>query len=253
MKKNTNALETTAIQNDFACDSNTGVCSIPINSDKETESAILAVTSGRLIYVGDPMCSSCFAFASEIKEVKKEFEGRLDFDIVLGGLRPFGKEPITMMKDYLIPHFNNLASMTGLPINSDILSDRSFILDTEPPSRAVAVIRALSPKATLEFYDKVQRAFYITNSNTNKVETYLEFVEDFGFDKNVFKKKFESNELKKIVLSDFQFARDLGVNSFPTLLLESNGKISIVSKGYSKSSTLIKTVQSLLDTDSYTD
>jgi putative protein-disulfide isomerase len=251
MKNKTNDFEITDImktdvEEGFACDLNTGKCSIPSNIKEEIEPPVSEIKSGRLIYVGDPMCSSCFAFASEIKEVKKEFEGILDFQIVLGGLRPFGKEPITTMRDYLTPHFDNLARMTGLPINSEILSDSSFILDTEPPSRAVVVVRKLAPKVELEFYDQVQRVFYLDNSNTNDVETYLGFVEDFGIEKDVFKNRFESNEVKELVKSDFQIAREMGVNSFPTLLLKSNGQISVISKGYSKSAPLIKKVNSYL-------
>ena len=203
--------------------------------------------------MGDPICSSCFAFASELKEIKKEFKEILDFQIVLGCLRPFGTEPITAMRDYLIPHFNNLARMTGLPINSEILEDSSFILDTEPPSRAIAVIRELAPELELEFYDQVQRAFYLDNSNTNYVETYLGFVEDFGIEKEVFKDRFESNEVKKLVKSDFKTAREMGVNSFPTLLLESNGQILVISKGYSKSASIIKKVKSHLYSESSED
>lgn len=242
MKKN--------VDNGFACDLNTGKCSVPSNTSDKVESSTSEIKSGRLIYVGDPICSSCFAFASEIKEVKKEFEGVLDFQIVLGGLRPFGTEPITTMRDYLTPHFDNLARMTGLPINSEILKDSSFILDTEPPSRAIAVIRELAPELELEFYDRVQRIFYLDNGNTNYVETYLGFVEDFGIEKEVFKNRFESNEVKELVKLDFQIAREMGVNSFPTLLLESNGQVLVISKGYSKSATIINKVKSHLYSES---
>ena len=248
MKNNTTNFETTdlrktAIDNGFACDLNTGKCTIPTSTEDKVEASIPDIKRGRLIYVGDPICSSCFAFASEIKEVKKEFEGILDLQIVLGGLRPFGTEPITTMRDYLIPHFENLARMTGLPINSDVLEDSSFILDTEPPSRAVVVIRELAPELELEFYERVQRTFYLENNNTNYVETYLGFVEDFGIEKEVFKNKFESSKVKELVKSDFKRAREMRVNSFPTLLLVLNGEISIISKGYSKSAPLIKEVK----------
>jgi putative protein-disulfide isomerase len=258
MKKTTEHPEITGTMktdsdNGFACDLNTGKCSILPSSIDEIKSSVLDIKSGRLIYVGDPICSSCFAFASEIKEVKKEFDQILDFQLVLGGLRPFGTEPITTMRDYLQPHFDNLARITGLPIHSEILGDSSFILDTEPPSRAVVVIRELAPEVEIEFYERVQRAFYLDNSNTNHVETYLGFVEDFGIEKEVFKNRFESNEVKELVKSDFQLAREMGVRSFPTLLLESNGQVLIISEGFSKSAPLIKKIRRLLYSESNVD
>lgn len=237
------------VDNGFACDINTGTCSTSPNATEEVEASVAQIKSGKLIYVGDPICSSCFAFASEIKALKKEFEGKLDFQIVLGGLRPYGRESITTMRDYLLPHFENLARMTGLPIQSGILGDSSFILDTEPPSRAIRIARELAPELELEFYEQVQRAFYLDNSDTNFVEAYLGFVEDFGIDKEVFKSKFESTEMKNLVKADFELARSLGVNAFPTLLLESERQISIVSRGYAKSTALIPVIKSRLKTE----
>lgn len=244
--ENTTNTKKTDYDNGFACDINTGKCTISPNSNDEIESSLSNIKSGKLIYVGDPICSTCLAFSSEIKELKKEFDGVLDFQLVLGGLRPYGTEPIANMRDYLLPHFDNLAKMTGLPINNKILYDNSFILDTEPPSRAVVVMRQLAPKLENEFYERVQKAFYLDNSNTNYVEAYLDFVEEFGIKKEVFKEKFESNEIKELVKSDFEFARQMGVRSFPTVLLESNGQFSIISQGFSTSEQMINKVKSQL-------
>jgi len=249
MKKTTDTKKT-VYDNGFGCDLNTGKCSISTSSKDDAKSSLSNIKNGRLIYVGDPICSTCLAFSSEIKEVKKEFEGILDFQLVLGGLRPYGTEPITTIRDYLIPHFDNLTKMTGLPIKNEILYDSSFILDTEPPSRAIVVIRELAPEVENEFYERVQKAFYLDNSNTNYTETYLEFVEEFGIEKDVFKNKFESNEIKELVKSDFLFARKMGVKAFPTVLLESNGQFSIISEGFSESALIINKVRSQLYAES---
>lgn len=244
--ENTTNTKKTDYDNGFACDLNTGKCTIPSKSNDEIESSLSGIKSGKLIYVGDPICSTCLAFSSEIKALKKEFDGVLDFQLVLGGLRPYGKEPISNMRDYLLPHFANLAKTTGLPINNKVLYDDSFILDTEPPSRAVVVMRQLAPQVENEFYERVQKAFYINNSNTNYVEAYLDFVEEFGIKKEIFKEKFESNEIKELVKSDFEFARNIGVTAFPTVLLESNGQFTIISRGFSKSELMIDKVRSQL-------
>lgn len=246
MEKSTSTKKTD-YENGVACDINTGKCEISPNSNKVIGSSLSGVKNGKLIYVGDPICSTCLAFSSEIKELKKEFDGELDFQLVLGGLRPYGKEPISNMRDYLLPHFANLAKTTGLPINNKVLYDDSFILDTEPPSRAVVVMRKLAPQVENEFYERVQKAFYINNSNTNYVETYLDFVEEYGVKKELFKEKFESNEIKELVKSDFEFARNVGVRAFPTVLLESNGQFTIISQGYSKSKSMIDKVRSFIN------
>ncbi len=53
----------------------------------------------KLIYFGDPMCSWCYGFAPELKEIISNLP-EVEFQLILGGLRPYGKEPIKGMKKF---------------------------------------------------------------------------------------------------------------------------------------------------------
>ena len=68
---------------------------------------IIAQDKTTIIYVGDPMCSWCYGFSPEITKVKEQFP-LLDFRIVLGGLRPNGKEEINGMADFLKKHWEHV-------------------------------------------------------------------------------------------------------------------------------------------------
>jgi len=51
--------------------------------------ATISAQDKSIIYIGDPMCSWCYGFGPEISKIKAEFP-EVDFQIVMGGLRPYG-------------------------------------------------------------------------------------------------------------------------------------------------------------------
>ena len=51
--------------------------------------------NNKIIYFGDPLCSWCYGFAGEVTKVAEHYKNKLVFELVMGGLRPFGTEKIS--------------------------------------------------------------------------------------------------------------------------------------------------------------
>ncbi len=200
----------------------------------------------KLIYVGDPMCSWCYGFAEEITAVKEALEGQVDFQLVMGGLRPYNTQTMSDLGEFLKHHWEDVNKRSKQPFIYDILEDTSFVYDTEPPCRAVVVVRNIDSNKEFEFFKAVQKAFYLENKNTNELETYLQIAENLGMSKSAFKKHFLSEEYKVKVAQDFQLARSIGANSFPTVLLEINGQYEVVASGYSTAEKVLARVNKYL-------
>ena len=113
-----------------------------------------------LIYIGDPMCSWCYGFAPELSKTINELEDKVNVKLVMGGLRPYNNENIDGMKDFLKEHWEHVYEASNQSFNYGILDDPDFIYDTEPPSRAVLVVRHLQPESELAFFKDVQTLFY---------------------------------------------------------------------------------------------
>jgi putative protein-disulfide isomerase len=62
----------------FAC-----ILFMSFQADSQTEN-----TKASLICVGDPMCFWCYGFAPELTAVKEQWQDSLNFEIIVGGLRP---------------------------------------------------------------------------------------------------------------------------------------------------------------------
>jgi len=197
----------------------------------------------KLIYIGDPMCSWCYGIAPELEELKTHYEEELTFEIIMGGLRPYNTQAITELKDFLIEHWEEVESRSGQEFNSEILNSSNIPYDTEPPSRAVAIVRSMNPSKAFDFFHACQKAFYYENLNLNEVASYKNAIKTAGLDFQSFKTKFESAEWKAKIKEDFERAGKLGVRSFPTILLEKNNELYVISQGYSKKEDMVKRIQ----------
>ena len=199
----------------------------------------------KLIYIGDPMCSWCYGIAPELEELKKEFEGKIEFELVMGGLRPYNTQTMVELKEFLSHHWEEVNGRSGQEFNYAILDSKDITYDTEPPCRANMIVRELSPSKAFTFFHLTQTAFYKENKDMHRVESYFDILKELDVDQGKFKMVFESEESKERIQKDFQRSADLGVNSFPTILLEYKGETTIIAKGYStkdKMSTRIKHV-----------
>ena len=198
-----------------------------------------------LIYVGDPMCSWCYGFGNEIAEVINELEEEVELEIVMGGLRPYNSQTMSELKDFLTEHWHDVNEASQQPFKYDIL-DTELLYDTEPACRAVMIARELQPNSAMLYFHKVQTAFYAKNKNPHLTATYADIAHKMGMDRNTFVKKFESEEYKNLIKQDFLKASQLGVRSFPTVLLIHRGETNVVAAGYSKAEKLMKAIRQII-------
>ena len=192
----------------------------------------------KLIYVGDPMCSWCYGFAPELEQLVQRFDGKIDLELVTGGLRPYFEKPINEMKDFLSEHWSDVNRATGQAFNFDILDHKTLKYDTEPACRAVVVVRSIDPAKGFEFFKMIQEAFYYHNKDLRQVESYDSILETLNLDVSLFKQRFNSEEYKTLAKQDFTRAADLGVRGFPTVLLQVNGQVKVLSRGYTSAQSL---------------
>lgn len=199
-----------------------------------------------LIYVGDPMCSWCYGFGHEIEDAITELGEEIQLEVVMGGLRPYNTQTMADLKDFLSDHWKHVYEASGQPFQYGIL-DTKLLYDTEPACRAVMIARELQASTVMTYFHNVQTAFYAENKNPHLTGTYADIAESMGIDRITFVNKFESKEYKASIKNDFLRASQLGVRSFPTVLLSVNGETKVVSAGYSKAEKVVEVVKSLMN------
>ena len=193
------------------------------------------------------MCSWCYGFAPHITNLKNHFADSMDFRLVMGGLRPGGKETIGEIGDFLRHHWEEVNKRSGQPFSYEILKKSDFIYDTEPPCRAVVTMRELNPLLEFDFYKAVQEEFYQKGSDTNDPNTYSRLAETFGLDENEFQVAFISPSIREKMYEDFNFSQNLGVRGFPTTVLESNGQLYMLANGYMEADLIKQSIDKILE------
>lgn len=202
-----------------------------------------AQSNDTLIYVGDPMCSWCYGFSPELKKTVKALDDQVSFKMVMGGLRPYNTEQVNTMKDFLKGHWKHVNEASGQPFDYTVLDNGNFAYDTEPPSRAVLVVRKLKPEMELQFFEAVQQLFYMDGKNMSLVSTYSELVESMGIKTGQFQTEFESSAMKQAVRADFELAAKMGVRGFPSIVLRRGDQYYLLANGYTKADELLKRIR----------
>jgi len=199
----------------------------------------------KLIYFGDPMCSWCYGFAPEIEAIQEKISD-IPLEIVLGGLRPNGQQKMMELKDFLKEHWQEIAHQTSQKFSYDILEVDDFVYNTEPASRAVEVARSLKPEITLSFFRAVQTAFYFENKSTHDINTYLNIAKQFDLNLEKFEALFNSKAIIESTNKNFVKSTEMGVQGFPTLVLQKGEKLHLITNGYQKAEALMPIIEELI-------
>jgi putative protein-disulfide isomerase len=208
-----------------------------------------------LLYIADPMCSWCYGFGPELDSLLEGLPG-LDLHIVVGGLRAYNTQVMDdALRESIRGHWKTVNERTGLPFSAAALDRTDFIYNTEPACRAVVAARMLAPQASLAVFHAIQRAFYAEGKDATS-DGVLASVASAALNaagvptsEADFLSTFKSEAAVMTTYQDFEQTKRWGVTGFPTLVLERDGKLDMVTAGYVAMPTLIELLQSLVDQD----
>ncbi len=199
------------------------------------------------IYVGDVMCSWCWGFAPTIQGLGRHFT--VPIRLVNGGLRP-GPEAEKLddgMRSMLRHHWTQVASVSGQPFDLTFLDrEDGWVYDTELPAMAMVTVREMVPDLTLPVFERLQRAFYADGFDLTDPAEYPRLIDSFELDSAVFLATFASESARWKAWEDFEEARSMGVAGFPTLLLRTDGKLAVVTRGYAPLERIAPAVEAYL-------
>ena len=186
-----------------------------------------------IVYVGDPMCSWCWGFSPVLDQIRENYGALAPVRVVVGGLHAFDREP--MSEDYkatIRSHWEHVAAASGQPFNYAFFDRQGFVLDTEPACRATVTVRNLKPEAVWPFYEVIHRGFYVEDTDTTALETFVSYAERVGLDGAEFKAAFESDAVRQETMEDFAWCQQSGVTGFPTVLLREDQHVAALTVGF---------------------
>lgn len=206
-----------------------------------------------LIYIADPMCAWCYGFGPELYALLGGLPG-IKLDIVVGGLRPYSCDVIDEeTRNDLAPQWGKVREMSGLPLSEAPLQRDDFTFNTEPACRAIAAARALAPESSLAMLHALQHVFFSDGLDITRNEVLAEVgaavLKEFGHnvDAATFLKKLTEVETVDATAIDFKQTRNWGISGFPTLVLERDGRLDLVTSGFMRTQELVERMQAIID------
>lgn len=206
-----------------------------------------------LIYIADPMCAWCYGFGPELDTLLAGLPG-LRLDIVLGGLDPYRRDALDeAARDALIPQWRKVQEASGLQLTEACLQREGFVYDTEPACRAVATARSFASSSQLGMLKAIQHAFFSDGVDVTRGDALAELgaavLKQSGSDIGApaFFEKWSQVESIDATAADFEQARRWGVTGFPTLVLERDGQLDLVTSGFMRTHELVDRMQAIVD------
>lgn len=206
--------------------------------------------SAILVYCYDPMCSWCWAFSPTWHMLKTNLtpmidKGKLSIRPIVGGLAIDSDEPMPMpMQEKLQAVWKHIESQVGTQFNHDFWQQCKPRRSTYPACRACLVARAEGLE--MQMIEQIQHAYYLHASNPSDLETLVGCGEKIGIEKERFTAAIENIKDSEQLELEIHQARQLGLNSFPSLAVLNNDRIVHISINYNNTDSMYAEIQQVL-------
>lgn len=187
-----------------------------------------------LFYIHDPMCSWCYAFSRSWAALRQDLPDHIEVVYLLGGLAPDTTEPMPIAMQKTIQQAWQRIEQTvpGVRFNWEFWSRNTPIRSTYPACRAILAARKQRVENDQEMMQAIQMAYYQRAKNPSLPETLLECANEIGLDVKIFAEDFVSAAIAKELQQEIQQARNMGVNSYPSLRLMHDNAVVPISIDY---------------------
>ncbi len=180
-----------------------------------------------LYYVHDPMCSWCWAFRPTWERLRAGLAPDIEVRRVLGGLAPDSAEPMPApMRAYLQQTWQRIQQVVpGTEFNFDFWRVCEPRRSTYPACRAVIAAAAQDPGQEEPMIRAIQEAYYLNARNPSDNRTLVELARDLGLDGERFAAELDAPATRAALAEDMRLAGRLGVEGFPSLVVERDGRL----------------------------
>jgi len=200
-----------------------------------------------LYYVHDPMCSWCWGFEATRQELFTALDGRLQVRRLLGGLAPDSDAPMPEpMRDMLQQTWQRIAAtIPGTRFNFEFWDKCQPRRSTYPANRAVIAARAQGEAFDPLMTARIQQAYYLEAHNPSDDSTLIDLAADIGLDRELFAQALVAPSTQQQLIEEIQHSRALGIDSFPSLAVESSGRLHHIGLNYTDPKAMLNQIESI--------
>lgn len=193
-----------------------------------------------IIYCYDAYCGWCYGFSPVIKKIVENFKDKLDIEVLSGGMM-IGEQsmPIEKIGPYIASSYKRVEELTGVKFGEDFLwhvnnPDKSdWVMNSEKPAIALCILKEYYPERQLEFATDLQYALNYEGRDLDDDEAYRHLLDKYNIQAEAFYSKLNAEEYKEMAYYEFTLMKQLQVNGYPTVFIQTGElKFIMVARGF---------------------
>ena len=195
------------------------------------------------------MCSWCYGFVPVWQQVKSQLPVGIQLVSLVGGLAPDNDAPMPLsMRAKLQATWQRIEQeIPGIRFNFDFWTRNVPRRSTYPACRAVICAREMSGQED-QMTRGIQQAYYRQARNPSDLETLAGVASSIGLDAEVFRQRMLSTQLNDSFMQELERVRQLGVYSFPSLVIESAQTRQEVKVDYNSAQAILESLNQFVST-----
>ncbi|TXH69917.1 MAG: DsbA family protein [Thiothrix sp.] len=195
-----------------------------------------------LYYVYDPMCSWCYAFRPIWLQVIEQLPPTIQVQTVLGGLAPDTDQPMPSTTQAMVQaNWRKIMELVpSTKFNFEFWTLCQPRRSTYPACRAILAAQTQQPQAGQTMLIAIQNAYYQQARNPSDITTLVELAEELGLDSERFLLDLNSQSIQAQLAADLALADQLGVNSFPSLVLKTQQSLVKIQHSYTDAPAVLR-------------
>ena len=207
-----------------------------------------------IYYCYDAYCGWCYGFSKVITQIATEYEGRLAFDVLSGGMID-DKDPqhIGVMAGYISEAHKNVEQLSGIKFGEDFLwhinnPDQSdWHPESTTPAIALSIFKDYVPDEAIYVAADLQYALNFEGRDLTDKEAYRHLLHKYNVPEDEFYVKLKLDEYREKAYYDFALVKQLQVKGFPAVLMQvSDAKFYLLAQGFTPYETVKERIEKVL-------
>ena len=204
-----------------------------------------------LHYFQDTLCGWCFGFEPTLTRLHQAWNASVDLHVYAGGMLTGDRvQPLSTKAELIASSYRTIEERCGVTFGerflTQVLPDGTMMLDSRMPGLALITYRAMFPDEGLAAAHWLHQALYRDGLDLNESDTYRRMAIAFDIEPEAFIAAMTSEQMSEALDEEFSYVQSLGIEGFPTLLLEYNDNVHVLAYGFTPFEDLDMMLQAVL-------
>ena len=179
----------------------------------------------------DPYCTWCWAAEPILRKIKEVYGDQIKITFKVGGLvKDIDDYNDPEIIDWIANHWLDASKKHGMPVDPTVWQDmKGEYRSTYPASIAYKAAQLQNPELANKYLRRLREAGAAEHRFIHRREVQIELAREIGLDVTKFVESLDNKSAEQAFYEDILECRSLGINAFPTFLIQNRqGKTVLV-------------------------